>query len=99
RKPTPPSIPYTTLFRSEAGLAAEQDTQALALFRGHRPPDHPETLGSMSSLASSYEALNRHAEALKLREEVLAVQKRTQPPDDTRSEEHTSELQSRVDLV
>ena len=37
-------------------------------------PDHPETLRSMNDLANSYDALGRPAEALKLREETLALQ-------------------------
>jgi hypothetical protein len=36
---------------------------------------------SMNNLAVSYAALNRHAEALRLREQTLAIQKRVLPPD------------------
>ena len=46
-------------------------------------PDHPDTLRSMNNLATSYAALGRHAEALKLREETLALregQARPRPP-------------------
>jgi len=38
-------------------------------------PDDPDTLKSMNNLSLSYEALGRHADALKLREETLALQK------------------------
>jgi len=37
--------------------------------------DHPDTLLSMYSLANSYTVLGRHADALKLREESLALMK------------------------
>ena len=36
-------------------------------------PDHPDTLMAMNGLASSYQALGRHAEALKLHEQTLAL--------------------------
>jgi tetratricopeptide (TPR) repeat protein len=45
------------------------------------PPDHPHTLYTMSNLAASYAALERHTDALKIREETLAAMKRTLPPD------------------
>ena len=51
-------------------------------------PDHPDTLMSMSNLAVSYAALGRHAEALKLHEETLALeegQARPRPPRTLRS--------------
>ena len=35
-------------------------------------PDHPDTLASMNNLATSYAALGRQAEALRLRVETLA---------------------------
>ena len=38
----------------------------------HLGPDHPDTLHSMNNLASSYDAVGRLADALKLREEALA---------------------------
>ena len=38
-------------------------------------PDHPDTLASMNNLAVSYAALGRHAEALKFREQTLALHK------------------------
>ena len=44
-------------------------------------PDHPDTLTSMNNLANSYAALGRHAEALKLREETLALRKAKLGPD------------------
>jgi hypothetical protein len=44
-------------------------------------PDHPHTLASMRNLAISYAALGRHADALKLREETLALYKAKLGPD------------------
>ncbi len=44
-------------------------------------PDHPDTLASMNNLANSYSDLGRHAEALKLREETLALRKAKLGPD------------------
>ena len=44
-------------------------------------PDHPDTLRSMNNLANSYDALGRHADALKLREETLALLKAKLGPD------------------
>ena len=43
--------------------------------------DHPATLASMNNLASSYEELGRHAEALKLYEEAVARMKAKLWPD------------------
>src|SRR5262249_28761718 len=54
---------------------------ARALYARHRGPDHPDTLTSMSNLAVSYAGLGRHADALKLREETLALQKARLGPD------------------
>ena len=44
-------------------------------------PDHPDTLKSMNNLAISYAGLGRHAEALKLNEETLALMKAKLGPD------------------
>ena len=47
---------------------------SLALRKASLGPDHPDTLLSMSSVASSYTVSGRHAEAVKLFKETLAVQ-------------------------
>jgi tetratricopeptide (TPR) repeat protein len=44
-------------------------------------PDHPDTLRSMHNLANSYKALGRHADALKLGEQTLALMKAKLGPD------------------
>src|SRR5205823_2643371 len=61
--------------------ARAQDEQSRDLFTRYCGPDHPDTLKSMNDLANSYELLNRPAEAVQLREEVLAIQKRVLPRD------------------
>ena len=57
---------------------ARSATDGLKLTLG---PDHPDTLRSMNDLALSYSALGRHADALKLNEETLALQKAKLGPD------------------
>ena len=44
-------------------------------------PDHPDTLASTLGLANCYDRHGRHAEALKLREETLALMKAKLGPD------------------
>ncbi len=66
---------------AEHEQAREQVERARTLFTRHLGPDHRATLASMMNLANSYEALNRPADALKLREETLATQKRVLPTD------------------
>ena len=43
-------------------------------------PEHPDTLDSMSNLANSYDDFGRWAEALKLREDVLALRRKALGP-------------------
>jgi hypothetical protein len=63
----------------------------LALRKAKLGPDHPDTLSSMHSLANSYDALGRPAEALMLREHTLALRKAKLGPDhpDTLSSMHS----------
>src|SRR5262249_44096841 len=65
----------------EPRKAAEQFAASRALYARHRGPDDPDTLRSMYGLASSYAALGRHAEALKLHEEALGLKKAKLGPD------------------
>src|SRR5262249_38190214 len=65
------------LYRGEGRKAAEQYEAAHALYARHRGPEHPDTLASMHLLASSYAALGRHADALRLREHTLAMRTAT----------------------
>ncbi len=62
-------------------IAVGQFELARSLHGRHLGPDHPETLGSMANLATSYADLGRHAEALKLREQTLALRKTKLGPD------------------
>jgi serine/threonine protein kinase/tetratricopeptide (TPR) repeat protein len=55
--------------------AAEQLATARSLFARHCGPDHPDTLRSLNNLANSTYALGRYADALKLYEEKLELQK------------------------
>jgi hypothetical protein len=80
-------------YLADAKTAAEQEEAARALYARHRGPEHPDTLRSMHSLANSYEALGRHADALKLREETLSLRKAKLSP------EHPDTLRSMNNLA
>jgi tetratricopeptide (TPR) repeat protein/tRNA A-37 threonylcarbamoyl transferase component Bud32 len=68
-------------YLGEPRIAAEQFRAARAIYAERSGPDHPDTLKSMNNLANSYADLGRLAEALKLREETLALQKAKLGPD------------------
>jgi serine/threonine protein kinase/tetratricopeptide (TPR) repeat protein len=69
------TIGLSFYYLGETTIAAEQLRMARALYNDYRGPDHPDTLLSMNDLANSYDVLGRNAEALKLREETLALSK------------------------
>ncbi len=75
------ALGITFSYLAEHDQARGQFERARELFTRHRGPDHPDTLSSMHSLANSYADLNRPADALKLCEETLVIQKRVLPPD------------------
>jgi tetratricopeptide (TPR) repeat protein len=75
------TLGVTFMHLGEAGAAEAQFSRALALCAKHLSPDHPTTLSSMLNLATSYAALGRDAEALRLREQTLAACKRVLPAD------------------
>src|SRR5207249_12143974 len=83
--PRPTLFPYTTLFRSVAGLGREHDVAGVRAQAAQRD-DH------------RFLAARRHHDRLGGNADVLVD---LQHPGDhpPRSEEHTSELQSRFDLV
>src|SRR5206468_10424944 len=90
RPPTSTLFPYTTLFRSplERGLADRAVRPDGALGEGHLLPEDVEVHGRLRRR----ERANRR--------EIGDVGKQADRPDEKmRSEEHTSELQSRSDLV
>jgi serine/threonine protein kinase/tetratricopeptide (TPR) repeat protein len=65
----------------DAQTAAEQYQAARTLYTKLQGPEDPDTLASMSNLASAFDALGRYAEALKLGEETLTIQKASLGPD------------------
>jgi serine/threonine protein kinase/tetratricopeptide (TPR) repeat protein len=65
----------------DARMSTEQLEAARALYTRHRGADSPDTLQSMNDLATSYRALGRITDALKLSEETLAVRKTKLGPD------------------
>lgn len=87
------ALGLTFHYLAEHEQARDQFERACVLYTRHSGPDHPDTLASMSNLALSYAALNRPADALQLREEVLAIRKRVLPPD------HPDTLKSMVNLA
>jgi serine/threonine protein kinase/tetratricopeptide (TPR) repeat protein len=77
----------------EGKIAAAQCERARELYARHLGPDHPDTLASLGGVANSYSALGRHADALKLREEVVALCTRRLGPD------HPDTLRCRFNLA
>jgi eukaryotic-like serine/threonine-protein kinase len=75
------ALGLTFSYLAEHEQARSQFERARGLYVRHLGPDHQDTLRSTYSLANSYADLNHQAEALKLREEVLAMQKRVLPKD------------------
>src|SRR5262249_14669995 len=71
------SLGNSFFYLGDARLSAEQYQRARALYVEHLGPTHSDTLAAMNNVANSYEALGQHAEALKLREEVLAGREAT----------------------
>jgi tetratricopeptide (TPR) repeat protein len=63
------------LYLGDAGTAEQQFRIARARYTAGLGLDRPDTLWSMNGLALSYAALGRHAEALRLHEETLALKK------------------------
>jgi eukaryotic-like serine/threonine-protein kinase len=66
----------------DAKSSAEETEAARKLFTRHLGPDHRITLTCMHNLANSCEVLGRSADALKLREETLALRRAKLGPDD-----------------
>src|SRR5699024_12771238 len=96
RRPLPSStpFPYTTLFRSWNGLAT-RGTEA----PNGNTPEHVRPMQRAVAFASNIRESQRVAKVLPSVTEELAEGSRYDLVVDARSEEHTSELQSRFDLV
>jgi eukaryotic-like serine/threonine-protein kinase len=62
-------------YLGEPEIAKQQYEASRAIYAKLGGPDHPGTLRSMTNLAATQGDLGRHAEALKLREEILASRK------------------------
>src|SRR5207249_10860425 len=86
--PTPPLFPYTTLFRSATIVA-----QA-----GAPPSERAATTGPRTNIGARTAKLPR-AEKTPSTQSQVRERNTCQPSRSSRSEEHTSELQSRFDLV
>jgi tetratricopeptide (TPR) repeat protein len=69
------TIAVSLLYLGEPGIAAEQFEKLRNTLTQYRGAYDPYTLDSMTNLATCYESLGRHADALKLREETLAIHK------------------------
>src|SRR5207249_11970018 len=93
RPPTPPLFPYTTLFRSavnDPGALGPEQHQRPSHELGQFRPRHTHQLAHRTGrVGERAEKVERRAHA------ELPARRRRVP----RSEEHTSELQSRFDLV
>jgi tetratricopeptide (TPR) repeat protein/tRNA A-37 threonylcarbamoyl transferase component Bud32 len=87
------TLGVSLVYLGDYGTAEQQFQIARARFTGRLGADHPDTLRSMGNLANSYTAMGRHAEALKLYEETLALQKAKLGPD------HPNTLMSMMNLA
>ena len=64
-----------------AAVAAALASNVVAVSRQVLGADHPATAKAKSNLASTYHALGRHKDAMRLREEVVAFSERVLPAD------------------
>src|SRR5207249_10907544 len=97
RLPSSPLFPYTTLFRSQRAVLAQQLGRHLWV-DPHQEGLRAAMLAAVDQVAKAAHDLDRHG--LLGLDHALAVTRRAPLGEDLpRSEEHTSELQSRFDLV
>ena len=73
----------TTTFGNLGDLerTIDQSKRAYAIYSRLLGPDHPDTLASTIGLANGYDRLGQHADALKLREETLALMRAKLGPE------------------
>src|SRR5207249_12309937 len=95
RPPRPTLFPYTTLFRSAAQIRVDRGGERPGNRGGLRITRRvlAEQIGQRAREAGVEPARDQSSAALQLRHEL------PQGDAEVRSEEHTSELQSRFDLV
>src|SRR5207247_7807517 len=94
-RPRPPPFPYTTLFRSEVAM---QDARPVPGPEDEGCPDADRLLSAPVVEGARHLALLVEGQRALLGEPLQQHVAQEQGPV-VRSEEHTSELQSRVDLV
>src|SRR5699024_12739925 len=94
RRPKPPPFPYTTLFRS-ATANAMYDRLVKTWLAFYSPESRP----SLVLAHSAHTLMDRFNESLWSGDLVGSEEPDEQAFSQGRSEEHTSELQSRFDLV
>src|SRR5688572_31715474 len=91
RHPPPTPFPYTTLFRSSTEIAGQEVTDLLFLARA-------DLRGALQDLVASVDSEDFLRVASSC-DAGLRTLKRTLISVESRSEEHTSELQSQSNLV
>src|SRR5699024_12273834 len=82
--PSPTLFPYTTLFRSQQSRSLRNQLELLKTDITHKPSD-----SKFMALSNNPDAVDGKNASVGILDEYASV----------RSEEHTSELQSRFDLV
>src|SRR5699024_12716046 len=97
--PTSPLFPYTTLFRSMETLGAKRrelrHIEVLEDVEQHQRGDALAVRRQLETIEATVVGRHRRLRLAAMAGEVLLAQYRAERP---RSEEHTSELQSRFDL-
>jgi serine/threonine protein kinase len=91
------SLGNSFYYLGDARRCADQYQRAREIYQEHLGRDHPDALKAINNVANSYESLGRHADALRLREVVLAGRKASLGPDhhDTlKAEENLAESYS-----
>jgi serine/threonine protein kinase/tetratricopeptide (TPR) repeat protein len=89
----------TYLSLNDFPSAIKQHERALDLRRAHLPPDDPDTLSSIGSLADDYQAIGRLAEALPLHEEALKLRETRLGPNHPRTLVSMSHLAQTLDAA
>src|SRR5699024_12509321 len=96
---SPPLVPYTTLFRSLSAFSSKYFTTPMSTHTSEYvlSPGSSSNLKSRSSPNASITALSLSGSVSSSHNDRISNRSKLSGP--TRSEEHTSELQSRFDLV